>query len=44
MERLETREMEDLNQLETKKETCPELIAYMSHTLPDDLYDNILNF
>ena len=44
MERLETRQLEALNRLKTKKETCPELIAYISHTLPDDLYDNILNF
>ena len=43
-EKAENRRIEALNRLKTRKEACPELIAYLPPALPDELHDDILNF
>ena len=43
-EKAEHKHIEALNRLKTRKEACPEIIAYLPPTLPDTLHNHILNF
>jgi ERCC4 domain len=36
--------LKTLNRLKNRKEACPELIAYLSPTLPDKLHDRIIDY
>jgi len=41
---VQKQQIEALNKLKTRKEACPELIAYLPSTLPDTLHNKILDF
>jgi crossover junction endonuclease EME1 len=43
-EKAERQQIEALNRLKSRKEACPELITYLSPTLPDTLHDEVINF
>lgn len=43
-EKAEAQQIKRLNRLKNRKETCPELVAYLPPTLPDVLHNHILNF
>ncbi len=43
-EKADQQQLDALNRLKTRKEACPELIAYIPPTLPAPLHDAILSF
>jgi len=43
-EKAEKQQVEALNRLKTRKEACPDLMAYIPPTLPEALHNHILNF
>ena len=43
-EKTDAKRIEALNRLKSRKEACPELIAYLPPTIPDTLHNHILNF